>query len=183
MTKDIPMFALSNYSPHWKGAMIAKLEEPLRRGLAQLRKQAEDQECLGFSFISEYCYDGLVTWIDAIEAYPGKVEANADLIRRLDEHERRILAENPNWHRAYDNVLPADILPATFNVIPQSFGTQYIGRGYKQPNPYNSIYVRMVRIDRENGDPVEQLLALDGQQGEVIRWLQKAGGLDERAWL
>lgn len=175
MTDPGRMFDLANLSSLWKGSLIAELEEPIARGITRLREQSQGQACLGFALISEFDYDGLLEKIDCVLPYTSKVDADAALIERLDAHENSILARDAGWKRIYDNVLPPNILPATLNVIPGNFGNQFIGRGFKHTIPYDSIYVRMLRVDGDNGDLVDQLLSLDGLQASVVDYLHELG--------
>ena len=175
MTDPGSMFELANLSPHWNVSLIAELEAPIARGIASLRAQSKGQECLGFGLITEFDYDGLLEEIDCVLPYPTKVEADAALIERLDAHEQSILARDAGWTRAFDNVFPRNMMPATMNVMPGNFGNQFIGRGYKHTIPYNSIYVRMIRIDGDNGDIVDQLLSFDGLKHSVVDCLRQLG--------
>lgn len=169
------MFDLASLNPRWSGSLIKELEAPLARGIVRLREQSMGKEYLGFALISEFDYDGVLEEIDYFETYAEKAEADAALLRRLDAHEERILARDPGWKRVYDNVLPPEMLPATLNVMLGNFGHQFVGRGFKHTIPYDTVYVRMIRIDHAEGDLVDHLLALNGMQGEIVHCLIELG--------
>ncbi len=179
MTNPGHMFDLTKLSSHWTGSLIAELEEPITRGIARLREQSQGQACLGFALISEFDYDGMLEHVDLVQPYASKTDADAGLIQRLDAHEQSVLTRDVGWKRIYDNVLPPGMLPATLNVMPGDFGNQFIGRGFKHTIPYDSIYVRMIRIDGDNGDLVDQLLSLDGLQSSVVDYLHQLGKRNE----
>jgi len=162
------MFDLANISPKWQGSRVAELEAPIILGIAKLREQSQGMACLGFALISEFDYDGVLHSIDDIQAYPSMIAANEALIQRLKAHEQTILNKDAAWTLSNENVFPLSLLPATLNVKPGNFGNQFTGRRFKNTIPYNSIYVRMFRVDREAGDLVDQLLACDGLQDVIV---------------
>lgn len=169
------MFDLANISPHWEGYRIVELEELIILGITRLREQSQGMACLGFALISEFDYDGVMHSIDHIRAYPSMIAANEALIQRLEAHEQAILNRDAAWTLSDENVFPPNLLPATLNVMPGDFGNQFTGRRFKHTIPYNSIYVRMLRVDHDSGDLVDQLLAYDGLQDEIVDCLLELG--------
>lgn len=175
MNTSTPVFDLAEINSHWKGVRIESLKAPLLAGIAKLREQSAGKQCLGFALVSEFDYDGLIQHVDHLQPFPDRATADATLLGCLDAYEAEILARDPGWKRVYDNVLPPEILPATFNVVAGNFGHQFVGRGYKHTIPYDSIYVRMIRIDQAEGELVDQLLALDGLKDEIVDGLISVG--------
>ena len=169
------MFDLASISPHWEGYRIAELEAPIILGIARLREQSQGMACLGFALISEFDYDGVLHSIDHIQAYPSMIATNEALIQRLEAHEHAILNREAAWTLSDENVFPPNLLPATLNVMPGNFGTQFTGRRCEHTIPYDFIYVRMFRIDREAGDLVDQLLGYDGLQDQIVDCLCALG--------
>jgi hypothetical protein len=165
-------FNLTEISPCWAGQRIVACREPLERGLTRLRTQCEGQQFLGFALISDVDYDGLMEWIDGLEAYENLANAEADLGQRLAIIEERILGMNCDGSR-WAPVQEEARYPTMWD---GRSGSAIMARKFKTSIEYDTLRVQMILIDRAKGDLVEQLLKIQRWQSEVVDALERLGG-------
>ena len=172
------LFELSSLHPGWRGKRILAMKKPLEEGLALLRARLMNCGRVVFDHVLEFDYDGVVDEkITFIERCAGAAQANATVVSRLDAHKKALLARHPDWSVLRDNALVLNVLPATGTLVPGKFSPQVAACKLGDGTPYNSIYIRLFKLERVDALSLfDLLISLDGIEDELIEYLSNLGG-------
>ena len=177
MTEDVrATFPLSELYPTWQGQRILALKLPLQQGLARIQADLGPFQYAVFDLVTNFDIDGVWETISTIRGYESRTDAEQAANGLLDAGISCSKQDNPHFALLDRPVLERHILPATRNVLPGRFPTQFIAAKLGDGSPYDSCYVRAYIVERLDGRRLgDMILSYDGLADPLIEFVATLG--------
>jgi len=167
------MFFHSEVHPALTGSWVAHLKQPMAAGLDLLRTRLASCQFAVFDHVTEFDYNGMLTSVRDIAGFRDRAAALQYANQSVEQFvQERLLAGT--WKLQDVLPWPANMLPATRNIVPGKIAAQ-CGFAGLRANEYETCYIRTYLIEADPAHIVDDILSNDFMAEEFARFLVELG--------